>query len=339
MSHSDYAQTSKSQSFYDTSIPTYEENSDSVSTSVSAAATVPSSSPHINLNLNLTAQLAAVRTQRIRNLINEHITPLLLSQVSSGLSRVTLVLVPSNAETLQSSPLQSSPLQSSPLQSSRHQSHHHREKQDYYSTSSLRHTTANDYSCAGQHHENKQDEKPEVIGFPATETSILRLVWLRGEQYRSEFWQRDVVLQELRDELDVQMWRLCCSRSFAPSFPSSPPFSLSPSLPSLPSSPPSFPATSLPLPPSLPSSSSSSPSSWNIFRRSKSDYRTMHQDQKTITTSATPTLNIPHIDSSTASNKLHIGVVLQDVSIRITTEMGLYDTRSGEAVVVSIDLG
>ena len=286
-------------------IPSYEE-------SLQQGAKSTSTLEHSKIKpLPLPGQLSAVRAHRINAIIETYISPLLNSQLSSGLSKTTLVLVPSNVAALQ------------PLSSSTDQ-----ERNGF-----------DDGSSAG--YSNQEDV---VIGFPSSQ--YIKLVRLHGgEAYTLEFWRQPAVLAELDSTLKAWLEKSGFRLHIAK------PTSLPPSSKS---------AGEVVVPsPTTTSSQASSPKTKRGFfsrnsRKPQSGQTTAHghAEEKTDTPASasasavspppppppTSSWSVVH-EEALERDHVRVKVGLQDVCLRIVTDMGLYETRTGKAVVVDIEIG
>lgn len=127
-------------------IPTYEESLKMSSSSVDES---------------LSSKIAAVQRQRIRQVLDSHITPLLHRQVSSGMSRMVYALVPNDSPALQGSTLASSDIL---------------EKGGDGATSS-----------------------EQIVSFPTSD--YVRVVRLHGTENNARFWKQANVVHELQGEM------------------------------------------------------------------------------------------------------------------------------------------
>ncbi|MCJ1328737.1 hypothetical protein MMC10_005414 [Thelotrema lepadinum] len=152
---------------------------------------------------------------------------------------------------------------------------------------------------------------PEVLGFPSTENvSVIRL---EGEENTLEFWRQLTVARELesmlKSHLDASGHRVWVPR----------PTMRSPTA-----------ADKL--------SSTDAKQGGQFFRRKQSSSRS------NVSTSPTGT---GYLEASWASprpeplspGEIRVDVQLKDIPMRIVTDMGLYETRTGKGVVVKMEIG
>ncbi|MCJ1240791.1 hypothetical protein MMC14_008795 [Varicellaria rhodocarpa] len=285
--------------FNDDKIPSYEESIQqqgafrSITTSTSADS---KSNSYLNplLNLPFPGQLAGVRSHRISAIIETYISPLLQSQLASGLYKTTLVLVPSNVTALQQ------PGPSSSAEESRNRYIDGKSVDDGNSIS-------------------KSDDQDEaiVVGFPSSQ--YVKLVRLHGgENYTLEFWRQQAVITELESALKGRLeksgFRIAAT-SKAKGGEATPVGS--------------------------PGVRDSTKSKTGFFsRKSRGSSSSQGREESTGPDTAAPTSNWSLIrEEALDSDHARVKVSLQDVCLRVVTEMGLYETRTGKAVVADIEIG
>lgn len=149
---------------YDENPPSYEQTYGSAQqapTDYDHKPTIPASTQP-----TLPAQLDSVREQRIHNLINTYLQPLVTEQGLSGLCKATFVLIPSNVPRLNN-------------------------PGDRRSTDAFGHG----YDDGSQHSEDANT----ILGLP--EEDHVKVVRLQGKTDKMEFWRQPVVLDQLAWEL------------------------------------------------------------------------------------------------------------------------------------------
>ena len=256
-------------------IPTYEESTRQAASSASYGSEEEKSSSYVSPP-SLTQQLASVRSYRINTVISAYIDPLLQSQALAGLFRTTLVLIPSNINSLQQ-----------PDSSSK---------------------DSGDITD-GSGHSTNSGSKEEVVGFRSEE--YVKLVRLHGGEHTLEFWRQPAVIKELDNSLKARLQASGHRLAEDAAAQTPQPASINP-----------------PPEPVLPKR--------GFFRRKPSEPSTPAPVKPNPLPESTwryvPEQNIPpgHVQTK---------VKLEDVCLRVETEMGLYDTKTGKAVVVNIEIG
>ena len=278
------------ENFDDDKIPSYEESLQQGATSTSAHSKQKS--------LPLLGTLSAVRTRRINAIIENYISPLLQSQLSSGLSKTTLVLVPSNVSTLQ--------------------------KQ---SSSAPTDDGGSRDIIEGSLDDSSQEDV--VIGFPSSQ--YIKLVRLHGgEDYTLEFWRQAAVLAELDSSLKAWLEK----GGFCVAKPNPKPILMASRGAG------DDEATS---PISQMGSSKTKRSFFSRAPRKSQDSQTLARPSNAIVPAVlTPTSSGSWSlvqEEALEADHMRVKVSLQDVCLRIVTEMGLYETSTGKAVVVDIEIG
>jgi hypothetical protein len=162
------------------------------------------------------------------------------------------------------------------------------------------------------HNNGAGDHQDEIVGFP--ESEYVKLVRLHGSDHTSEFWRQPPVLQELESSLKARL----ASSGHTIWQPSAPP--------------PSVPAEA-----DSPTAKKSS-----FWFRSKG---------KSVSGSADP----PAEEDPTRDMKLgwraegegvkvgfgetRVTLGLKEVCLRVVSEMGLYETKTGTAVAIGVEVG
>ena len=147
----------------------------------------------------------------------------------------------------------------------------------------------------------------EIIGF--REGEYVKLIRLHGDEYNAEFWRQPAVISELNDALQTKL-RSAGHRIAA------------------------IPGTQ---PPSETANIITSPSSTTP----KKNYFGWRKKEKEI---AAVSRNVPasgwrfEKEEALTNGEVRIKTGLQDVSLRVQSEMGLYETKTGKAVVVSFEM-
>ncbi|MCJ1303040.1 hypothetical protein MMC08_005846 [Hypocenomyce scalaris] len=143
-----------------------------------------------------------------------------------------------------------------------------------------------------------------VVGFPSDDH--LQLVRLHGSEHSLEFWRQPAVIRELEVELKA---RLTASGHRVEEEQR-----LSPTAAAPPTSP----------------------------KASKRSFFSRRGSEKTAAVSGpvarTSTWSTP-TPALLGSGQVRVKVGLQDVCLRVVSEMGLYETRTGMAVVVGVEIG
>jgi hypothetical protein len=252
----------------DEAIPTYEE---SVQQGARAGpATDAKEALGHDGAASLTQQMAGVRGQRISAIITSYIDPLLQSQAAAGLFRSTLVLVPSNTESLQSPT----------------------------------YVTYSSDVIEGSGDAISQNSEEAVIGFPSED--YVKLVRLHGDEYTAEFWRQPAVIAELDSTLKSRL--AASGHKIAESAPSTP----------------------APAPAPAPEPKR------GFFRRKASDVKPPAPASPVSASDGTWRIQRP---AALDPGHVRITIGIQDVSLRVVTQMGLYETRSGKAVVIKTEIG
>ncbi|MCJ1484029.1 hypothetical protein MMC06_004197 [Schaereria dolodes] len=147
-----------------------------------------------------------------------------------------------------------------------------------------------------------------VIGFPSED--YIKLVRLHGEEYVLEFWRQSAVIVELEGALKARLQAsghklVESSEGGAPSVAASLPMTESPK------------------------------AKRGFFRRSS-------ERKNSVPTPISPASESTWRfvkESAIDPGHVKVNVGLQDVCLRVVSEMGLYETRTGKAVVVQIEIG
>ncbi|MCJ1399233.1 hypothetical protein MMC11_002435 [Xylographa trunciseda] len=147
----------------------------------------------------------------------------------------------------------------------------------------------------------------EIIGF--REGEYVKLVRLHGDEYSAEFWRQPAVISELNNALQTKLRN--AGHQIAPT-------------------------TATQSSPEI-RNSQTSPSPTTI----KKGYFGWRKKEKET---AVGSQNIPasgwrfENEAALTSGEVRIKTGLQDVSLRVQSEMGLYETKTGKAVVVSFEM-
>ncbi|MCJ1445328.1 MAG: hypothetical protein MMC23_005833 [Stictis urceolatum] len=253
-------------------IPTYEE---SVGQDIDQHPPSHSSSKQsiaVSPRQGLPSLLADTRSDRINAIITTYINPLLETQAIAGLYKTTIVLVPSNSNSLQTA------------------------------------TNSQDI-IEGSGDSIAQKDVEAVVGFP--DEDYVKLVRLHGQEYATEFWRQPAVIQELESNLKARLAAGGHKIEEPPKQQETPQ-----------------------APAAAPGSRSMPPKAkMGLFRRKMKE-----------TTASEPAVASPSGAQTAARSKLSPGAVrlkiaLEDISMRAVTEMGLYETKSGKALIVNMEIG
>jgi hypothetical protein len=156
----------------------------------------------------------------------------------------------------------------------------------------------------------------EVVGFPASE--YIKLVRLHGAEYTSEFWRQPSVLSEFESSLKARLANSGHTISQPPSL-------------TAPIEPALAPA---PTPPAA--------SKKSFWSRKKDNYAPTPASavEEDVTTNSKLGWRA-HGEGveGPAMGETMVTVGPRDVCLRVVTEMGLYETRNGQAVGVTVEVG
>jgi len=155
------------------------------------------------------------------------------------------------------------------------------------------------------------NNEESVIGFPSED--YVKLVRLHGEDYTAEFWRQPAVIAELDTSLKA---RLAATGHQIDS--------------------PGEPVTAPSLPPPVPVESPKAKKGGFFARRKASE--TIPTAAPVPSTLSAGTWKLPEKETLGAGH-VRIKIGLQEVCLRVITQMGLYETRTGKAVVVNIEIG
>ncbi|KAI9812576.1 MAG: hypothetical protein M1827_004565 [Pycnora praestabilis] len=148
----------------------------------------------------------------------------------------------------------------------------------------------------------------EVIGFP--EDEYVKLVRLHGDENSMEFWRQPAVVAELETSLKARLYAAGHRLIEQPSPP--------PNVPVAAQSPPST-------------------QSRGFFSRRK-ESRSTEESKGTTPSDVASGWRAPeqmHLQPGQVSVKTE----LEDISLRVVSDMGLFETKSGKALVVRIEVG
>lgn len=201
------------------------------------------------------------RTSNIRNLLSTHILPHLYDSARAGLSKTTLVFIPSNVSSLQPQPFSSSAI-------------------------------ADDGPFGAAAAAAAADIFPgeTIIGFPSAEN--LHLIRLHGAENTVDFWRQEAVIRDLnsqlRDELERSGHRVVVDKVTGRG------------------------------------GIVKSAAEREILARRESfrNAQWISGKQKAV-----------------GPGEVDIGVECREVSLRVENEIGLFETRSGKAVIVRVEVG
>ena len=155
--------------------------------------------------------------------------------------------------------------------------------------------------------DTRSSRNEEIIGF--REGEYVKLVRLQGDEYNSEFWRQPSIILELNDALQTKLRN--AGHRIA-----------------------TIPATQ------TPSETANTQSPTSPTTTKKSYFGWKKKDKETVAASG----NVPasgwrfEKEEALTNGEVRIKTGLQDVSLRVQSEMGLYETKTGKAVVVSFEM-
>jgi hypothetical protein len=163
------------------------------------------------------------------------------------------------------------------------------------------------------HNNGHQDE---IVGFPASE--YVKLVRLHGEEYTMEFWRQASVLAELETSLKARLANSGHTISERPSI------------------------TAPIEPPPQPAASPTAPKKQSFWSRKKD--KDVSTSTIVVEEDVTRDMKLGWRASGEgvkgpAMGETSVLVGLREVCLRVVTQMGLYETRTGQAVGVSVEVG
>ncbi|RWQ95890.1 hypothetical protein C8Q69DRAFT_271006 [Paecilomyces variotii] len=166
---------------------------------------------------------------------------------------------------------------------------------------------------------NRMSTETEIIGFPAG--CPASLIWLIGEEHTLEFWRQPAVMKELESCLKQHL--IGTGHSLEGTMDEA-----------------STRITERPEDDNNMQISTAAKKSFWGKTNTRSISRKDHGDAETI--HSRPELrcqNAGYLDSAVPPGKVRVQVQLKDICLRVQTEMGLYDTRKGPALCLSIEVG
>jgi len=147
----------------------------------------------------------------------------------------------------------------------------------------------------------------EIVGF--REGEYVKLIRLHGDEYNAEFWRQSSVVSELNHALQTKLRN--AGHQIAPT-----------------TAPQSAPEIRNTQTSPSPTTTKKSYFSW---RKKEKETAVVSQD--------TPASGWKfENEAALANGEVRIKTGLQDVSLRVQSEMGLYETKTGKAVVVSFEM-
>ncbi|KAK2811355.1 hypothetical protein FQN50_002232 [Emmonsiellopsis sp. PD_5] len=184
------------------------------------------------------------------------------------------------------------------------------------SVSSLQDAVSNAYTTP---------EEPQVVGFPSG--GVVKLVRLKGEEHAMEFWRQPAVVAELDSSLKA---RLVASghRIYQPT-EKTPAITSDTDAASVPS----------------PAAASTAASKKSFWGRAKSLYASKGQDlNDVVIVDSKLGWRAAEPQSEGAPGKIPTGlvsvsVVWKEVCLRISNEMGLYESKKGPALCMTVEVG
>ena len=156
------------------------------------------------------------------------------------------------------------------------------------------------------------DSGEAVVGFPSAD--YVKLVRLHGEEYVLEFLRQPAVINELDGALKA---RLKATGHIVTD---------------------SSPATVPQSPVVSPTSTESPKPKRGFFSRRAGKPENVPSEPQTPASTSESTWRLPQ-DETILTGHVRVKVGLQEVCLRVVTEMGLYETRTGKAVVVNMEIG
>ncbi|MCJ1369674.1 hypothetical protein MMC20_000886 [Loxospora ochrophaea] len=165
---------------------------------------------------------------------------------------------------------------------------------------------------------DSSSESGEVVGFPSNDH--VQLVRLHGDEYKLEFWRQPAVIKELETELKARLQARGHKLEERDRDPNA-----------------EIPAQSFP----PPVSAAGSPKAKKGFFRRPSSKESTTPTPTPTSIQANPDGGGWRFDRERELDigQMRINVGLQEVCVRAVSEMGLYETRTGKAVVVRVTIG
>lgn len=170
----------------------------------------------------------------------------------------------------------------------------------------------------GPAHNNRgnTNHHDEVVGFPASE--YVRLVRLHGAEHTSEFWRQPSVLSELDSSLKARLAKSGHTISQPPSLTAP----IEPALTPVPTSP-----------------AASKKSFWSRRKDKYASPSASAVEEDVTTNSKLGWRAQGEGVTGPAMGETMVTVGPRDVCLRVVTEMGLYETRNGQAIGVTVEVG
>ncbi|PGH06684.1 hypothetical protein AJ79_06468 [Helicocarpus griseus UAMH5409] len=167
-------------------------------------------------------------------------------------------------------------------------------------------------------------EEPQIVGFPSTD--VVKLIRLHGEEHSMEFWRQPAVVAELDSSLKA---RLVAGghRLYDPSDEAARVVSN---------------VTGTPAPPSSVGAATTKKSFWG---RAKDMYATKGQDTRDVVIVdrklgwRAPEEQNENTPGKIPTGLVNVSIVWKEVCLRIANEMGLYESRKGPALCMTVEVG
>ncbi|KAL1967846.1 hypothetical protein VTN77DRAFT_2535 [Rasamsonia byssochlamydoides] len=157
-------------------------------------------------------------------------------------------------------------------------------------------------------------KEPEIVGFPSDE--VVKLVRLDGEEYTLEFWRQPAVMDELGSSLRARL-ALSGHRVEAEPDPSASPESQKSSI-------------------SASSPTTSKKSFWGRTKKSFSQTEAYIVDRKLGWRADDE--NYPK-DKVLPKGQVRVRVQWREVCLRVENQLGLYETRKGPGICLTVEVG
>lgn len=155
-----------------------------------------------------------------------------------------------------------------------------------------------------------ENAEEAIIGFPCED--YVKLVRLHGQEYNMQFWRQPAVIKELEASLKARL-----KESGHEIFEPAPP-----------------PAPLVPLSPPMEEPTKAKKSAF--FRRSAKP--TSVEEPSPLAADSNLGWAAPR-EQILEPGQVKLKIGLQDVALRVVTDIGLYDTKTGKAVVVNMEIG
>ncbi|KLJ06062.1 hypothetical protein EMPG_10506 [Blastomyces silverae] len=188
------------------------------------------------------------------------------------------------------------------------------------SVSSLQDAVSNAYTTP---------EEPQIVGFPSNE--VVKLIRLQGEENAMEFWRQPAVVAELDSALKAKL-AASGHRLHQPS-------------PNDEMTSDAVDAASSPTPAPEPSAKTTATTKKSFWGRTKDLYATKGQDLRDVViVDRKLGWRAPGEHNANAPGKIPTGlvdvsIVWKEVCLRIANDMGLYESKKGPALCMTVEVG